>query len=126
MYVARDKNKSLWLFIDKPKRSQTNGWWEVDTQNSLLRDDDCLQIDEELFPELRWQDEPIEVELRADDKHDIIESIKDSARKEVLRLAQKWINNVLTQFDITDNGYTIDARDLERNLERYYNETYKR
>lgn len=126
MYVARDKDERLWLFIDKPIRSQKNGWWEVDTQNSLLRDDDCMEIDGDLFLELRWEDEPLEVELRADDKHDIIESIKDSARKEVLRLAQKWINNVLTQFDITDNGYTIDARDLERNLERYYNETYKK
>lgn len=126
MWVARDKDERLWLFIDKPIRSQKNDWWEVDTQNSLLRDDDCMEISGDLFHELRWEDEPLEVELRADDKHDIIESIKDSARKEVLRLAQKWINNVLTQFDITDNGYTIDARDLERNLERYYNETYKR
>lgn len=121
MYVARDKNKSLWLFVDKPKRSQNNDWWRTSSQ-----DDECLEINGDLFPDLSWEDEPLEVELRADDKHDIIESIKNSARKEVLRLAQKWINNVLTQFDITDNGYTIDARDLERNLERYYNETYKR
>lgn len=63
MYVARDKNKCLWLFIDKPKREQTNGWWEVDTQNSLLRDDDWMEIDGDLFPDLRWEDEPLEVEL---------------------------------------------------------------
>lgn len=126
MYVARDKDECLWLFIDKPIRSQKNGWWEVDTQNSLLRDDDCMEIDGDIFPDLRWEDEPLEVELRADDKHDIIESIKDSARKEVLRLAQKWINNVFTQFDITDNGYTIDARELERNLESYYNVIFKK
>lgn len=122
MWIGRSKDERLWLFIDKPIRSKSSFWWEVDTKNSLLRDDDCMEINGELFPSLRWEDEPLEVELRADD---IIE-IKDSARKEVLRLAQKWINNVLTQFDITDNGYTIDARDLERNLERYYNETYKR
>lgn len=63
MYVARDKGECLWLFIDKPIRSQTNGWWEVDTQNSLLSDDDCMEIDGDLFHELRWEDEPIEVEL---------------------------------------------------------------
>jgi len=66
MYVARDKDECLWLFIDKPIRSQTNGRWEVDTQNSLLRDDDCLQIDECIipdFPEISWEDEPIEVDL---------------------------------------------------------------
>jgi len=63
MWIARDKDECLWLFIDKPIRSQTNGWWEVDTQNSLLRDDVCLQINGDLFPELGWEDEPIEVEL---------------------------------------------------------------
>lgn len=63
MWVARDKDERLWLFIDKPKRSQIHGWWEVDTQNSLLRDDDCMEISGELFPEIKWEDEPIEVEL---------------------------------------------------------------
>lgn len=58
MYVARDKNKDLWLFIDKPKRSQNNDWWRT---SSL--DEDCLEIDGDLFHDLRWEDEPIEVEL---------------------------------------------------------------
>lgn len=63
MWVARDKDECLWLFIDKPIRSKTSFWWEVDTKNSLLRDDDCMEINGGLFPELRWEDEPLEVEL---------------------------------------------------------------
>lgn len=64
MWVARDKDECLWLFIDKPIRSQKNDWWEVDTQKSLLlRDDDCMEIDGDLFHDLSWEDEPIEVEL---------------------------------------------------------------
>lgn len=63
MWVARDKDECLWLYIDKPKRSETRDWWEVDTQNSLLRDDDCMEINGDLFPKIRWEDEPLEVEL---------------------------------------------------------------
>lgn len=63
MWVARNKDERLFIFIDKPKRSKINNWWEVDTQNTLLRDDDCLEIYGELFPNLRWEDNPIEVEL---------------------------------------------------------------
>lgn len=63
MWVARDKDECLWLYIDKPIRSQTQIWWEVDTINSLLRDDDCMEIDGDLFPDLSWEDEPIEVDL---------------------------------------------------------------
>lgn len=63
MWVARDKDGCLWLYIYKPIRSKTNYWWEVDEQNTPLDEDDCLMIDIELFPDLRWEDEPIEVEL---------------------------------------------------------------
>lgn len=51
MYVARDKNKSLWLFVDKPKRSQNNDWWRTSSQ-----DDECLEINGDLFPDLSWED----------------------------------------------------------------------
>jgi hypothetical protein len=61
MWVARDKDGTLWLYIDRPKRARD--WWEVDTDNTLLREDDCLEINGDLYPELRWDDETIEVEL---------------------------------------------------------------
>lgn len=63
MLVARDKQERLWLFMDKPIRSASEFWWEVDTKNSLLRDDDCMEINGNLFPELEWEDEPLEIKL---------------------------------------------------------------
>lgn len=58
MWIARDKNEGLWLYIAKPQRSEMGEWWNVS-----LKEYDCLKINGELFPELRWEDEPIEVEL---------------------------------------------------------------
>lgn len=63
MWIARDKNGTMWLYIDEPVRSSLFGRWEVDTEKSLLRSDDCMEIDGDLFPDLEWEDKPIEVEL---------------------------------------------------------------
>lgn len=63
MWVARDKDEDLWLYTDKPKRSQTNCWWEADTQTNPLDADEVMLINRELFPDLSWEDEPIEVDL---------------------------------------------------------------
>lgn len=63
MWVAKYKNGTVWLYIDKPVRSSLLCRWEVDTENSLLRADDCMEIDGDLFPNLKWEDEPIEVIL---------------------------------------------------------------
>ena len=62
MWVARDKYGNLNLFpYEKPIRSTII--WKVDTRDSLLRDDDYIEIYSDLFPDLKWEDEPIEVEL---------------------------------------------------------------
>lgn len=61
MWIARDKDGTMWLYIDEPVRSLNS--WEVDTEKSLLRADDCMEIDGDLFPDIKWEDEPIEVEL---------------------------------------------------------------
>ena len=55
MYVARDKNGSLWLYSKKPYREEYyGGWYSVGVN---------LEINSEEFPELKWEDEPIEVKL---------------------------------------------------------------
>lgn len=59
MYVARDKNKDLNLFIEKPKRNN-NGYW----LSPLCK----VSLDYTLFPGLRWEDEPIEVVLKPKDE----------------------------------------------------------
>lgn len=55
MYIARDKNGSLWLYSEKPHRVILDVWWS-ESENSM-------QINSEEFPQLKWNDEPIEVKL---------------------------------------------------------------
>lgn len=58
-YVARDKNKKLFLYRKSKPYLDNNvmyGSW-----NTF---DDFMQIDRTLFPELKWTDEPILVELK--------------------------------------------------------------
>ena len=63
MWVARDKNGTVWLYTNKPIRSSMFSRWNVDSENSLLHTNEWMEIDRDLFPDLKWEDEPIEVEL---------------------------------------------------------------
>lgn len=63
MWVARDKNGTVWLYTNKPIRSSMFSRWNVDTENSLFSTNEWMEIDGDLFPDLKWEDEPIEVEL---------------------------------------------------------------
>ena len=55
LWVARDKNGFLFAYEGKPARCDNQkewiGWFLFSMKNSY-------------FPELKWEDEPIEVELR--------------------------------------------------------------
>ena len=57
-YIARDEDKSLWFHKKKPNRidmgPQIFSWFQSDGQ---------FQLDEDLFPSLTWEDEPVKVEL---------------------------------------------------------------
>lgn len=57
MYVARDKDGRLFLYHRKPKRSQRPDcyFWEEDFES--------MGLDSSLFPNLTWDDEPLEVEI---------------------------------------------------------------
>lgn len=50
MFIARDYNGTLWLHMNKPSR---NGWtWQSKNY---------IQLDEKLFPDLKWEDNPMRV-----------------------------------------------------------------
>ncbi len=53
MYIARDKDRELFLYIERPTRRDE--YWESTRYE--------LALDYTLFPNLRWEDEPIEVDL---------------------------------------------------------------
>ena len=54
MWIARDKNGRLFLYYTKPKRRKDN-WHEKGTP--------YLQMERTQFPDLKWEDNPIEVKL---------------------------------------------------------------
>lgn len=58
MWVARDKDGKLWFYREKPRRVKDGGYWVLDD----ISDYECV-LPEDLFPYLKWEDEPIEVEL---------------------------------------------------------------
>lgn len=55
-WVARNKDGSLYLFEKEPIRSSNHSeWWDRDYHSTSL--------DENKYPDLRWEDEPIFVKL---------------------------------------------------------------
>lgn len=60
MWVARDKDGELNLFITKPQRSDAIGY---NYENWDSYNEHWISLDSKLFPDLTWDDEPIEVEL---------------------------------------------------------------
>lgn len=64
MYIARDSDGTLTAFARKPQRtffyegeSESNvGWWYSDYDEGIQ-----LDKEEDYYPELKWEDEPIKV-----------------------------------------------------------------
>lgn len=57
IWIARDKNGILWATVNKPVRHKVVDMWEV--EDGIPSDYSRLQ--EDWFPQLTWQDEPIEL-----------------------------------------------------------------
>ena len=55
LWVARDKSGELCIYNTKPERDYVRDFWCSDLYFTIFPN---------LFPELTWKDEPIEVELR--------------------------------------------------------------
>lgn len=68
MWVARDEADVLCLYTHKPIRTENDktigNWWILPHEIEDSGEGEYIVIDPNLFPELRWEDEPIEVELR--------------------------------------------------------------
>ena len=65
MYVARDRDGGLFLFENKPWRQTNDKMW-LDSPIYLDYKYDgtgCIrQLDPDLYPGLKWEDEPIKIE----------------------------------------------------------------
>lgn len=59
MWIARDKDDSLWLYNEKPVRNEEENDWTI----SSPTDNAVGKLYSTMFPELKWEDEPVEVDL---------------------------------------------------------------
>lgn len=90
MWVARDKDNSLWLFTDKPKRNPYT--WTSRSQSTQL------EIPMGLFTSLKWEDEPIEVgliELNSTNEEPIDDTIVLTRYYEDYEKEHEWFVNML-------------------------------
>jgi hypothetical protein len=62
IFVARDQDNQLFLYSSKPWRYSDGSYKWANAWNS---NDPAIPIDETLFPDLKWESEPLEVELKA-------------------------------------------------------------
>lgn len=67
-YVARDKDGTLNLWFNKPKRA-VNFWYCQQKQDGWKATEEFIQNKHEIegkqFPKLTWKDEPIEVMVKS-------------------------------------------------------------
>lgn len=81
MWIARNKNNSLWLFNNKPYRNNVSGEWDIrhDENEKYGIDLDVLDVEPSQYSSLKWSDEPIEVRLFTDS---FVQSFGDACYKQ--------------------------------------------
>ena len=52
MWIARDKDGSLWLYEQEPLGKDSQSWIAA-----IIGKNERLDIDEDWFPEVKWEDE---------------------------------------------------------------------
>ena len=68
VWVARDFNKKLYSFTKKPRRHFHGRFWtQSDKKDNMFqtKEEDAYfeKLDDNLFPILRWEDEPIKAKV---------------------------------------------------------------
>lgn len=60
MWIARDEDSDLYLYSDKPTREKFNNIWSTKRA--------CIHLDVNMFPDVKWESEPVEVEIKIKEK----------------------------------------------------------
>lgn len=64
-YVARDKNETLWLYLNKPGRASKSF---ISSYNAVHSGGfESLGLNADDYKDLKWEDEPIEVFLNMEE-----------------------------------------------------------
>ena len=96
LWIARDKNGATYLFVSKPYRDKMFDIWNGS---------EFCKINKNLFPDLTWDDEPLEVEWRPvindlDEKaKEYADSVTDNEE-----LNEMIISAYKTGYNIESNG----------------------
>lgn len=56
LWIARDKTGNLYLYSKKPERTYPTGYF-------VSRGGEYMRIDNNKFPDLKWEDEPMEITI---------------------------------------------------------------
>lgn len=59
IWIARDKNGELWFFEEKPKRNEEVGYFKC-----VEGECEELGTDADWFPEVTWENSPIELVIK--------------------------------------------------------------
>lgn len=60
MWLARDEDRTLYLYSSKPIKREGANWWDLDDEDG---DGYVSQIDSKLFPEVTYENSPQEVKI---------------------------------------------------------------
>ena len=60
MWLARDEDRTLYLYSSKPIKHEDMNFWDLDEEDG----DGCVnQIDSRLFPEVTYENSPQEIKI---------------------------------------------------------------
>ena len=60
MWLARDEDRTLYLYSSKPIKYEDMNFWDLDEEDG----DGCVnQIDSRLFPEVTYENSPQEIKI---------------------------------------------------------------
>ena len=111
MWITRDKDGKLYLFtFVKPVRRDEEGCWVKDEHCCDLAD--SIRLDDNLFPQLTWDDEPMEVGLfpiSTDMNEELPPTIRLTTYYDDYDAHREWFFNILKH-----QSHYMDCTDEER------------
>ena len=119
MWICRDKDNTLWLSEGEPYLDEEKGEWNFRSGNYML-------LSKEKFPEVAFENSPMEVELRMKQSGlrlspmfrllDMIVIKDTSDRKRIVAYTKKLIEK------LKEEGFNADARVVEDYLRMFNGE----
>lgn len=72
MWIARNKDKSLWLYSQLPIRDKS--YWTIKQDSIYSSISSKFRLSDDEFPNLKWEDEPVNVTLFSTEYERLVKS----------------------------------------------------